>query len=610
MIKRHQTELEEIQFPSLSNQGSATLRIASKRLETGMFVVALEGAWTGTNLPRGGLLLSDPHQVANLRNTSENALIDLERSDTGRHTAIRIAAQLFGSELEAPLQRGGLAPAPFSKAQPRFGPGRIPPIQATPATPGYQTMYGRRHDDTGRAPQATRMPLADTRIDAPDAWPGEGEAARDDSRTPALPVIPDFAPIDSGSRSGPPRDVRIAKPWRVRLHDLMAENGRVVVRTGEDRGLLAKARALFTAPRLPIAEPGKAIAALKAGYGEPVGQSRHVADCAIDDTVRSARTTYARLLTAHAQALTAARQDTLLPWETIEQALHGLADSVIEHPDSVLWCDRMHEQRSLGNRPPATAAVLMARFARHLDMPRDAIIAFGAIGMTMDLGKVNLPRELVNLASPYDREQFERMKIHVEASLSLLRRTPGVPPEVIRAVAEHHERRDGSGYPRRLAGAAIGLHGACAGIVDTYTALISARSYANPLSPEDALAALIGWSEKEFDPALVEQFALSVGMFPVGSAVELADGGLGMVIEVEQDRGFGPRVLVLTGADGKPAGQRGERPAGRARRTPGPAPAADIRRGTAVKIARGLPVGAFGVRLPDFHARMAHDPGH
>ena len=172
---------------------------------------------------------------------------------------------------------------------------------------------------------------------------------------------------------------------------------------------------------------------------------------------------------------------------------------------------------------------------------------------------------------------------------------------------QHHERRDGSGYPRRLSGSAIGLHGACAGIVDTYTALISARSYVNPLSPEDALAALIGWSDREFDTALVEQFALSVGMFPVGSAVELADGGIGMVIEVEQDRGFGPRVLVLTRADGKPANPRPD-PTGRRPSRPQP-PAADIRRGAAVRIACGLPTGAFGVRLPDFHARMAHEQG-
>lgn len=607
MIKRYHTELEEIQFPSLGEQNSSALRIDSKRLETGMYVVALEGAWSGTNLPRGGMLLSDPHQVTTLRNSSENALIDLERSDTGRHTAIRIAAQLFGADLEAPARGRGLAPAAFSQPQPRLGPGRIPSAAAGTMATAYQTQHDRRRDDQPALP-LSRPSVTTTRLDSQEDWRGAVDPALDEPDPEALPIIPDFAPIDAGNRSGPARDVRIAKPWRLRLQDLMAENGRVVVRTGEERGLLAKARALFTAPRLPIAEPGRALAALRSGYGEPVGKSRHIAACPIDETIRSGRSTYARLLSAHAQALTAARQDLILPWETLEQALHTLADSVIEHPDSVLWCDRMHEQRSLGNRPPATAAVLMARFARHLGMPRDAIVAFGAIGTTMDLGKVNLPRELVNLASPYDRDQFERMKLHVEASLSLLRRTPGVPPEVIRGVAEHHERRDGSGYPRRLSGAAIGLHGACAGIVDTYTALISARSFVNPLSPEDALAALIGWSEKEFDPALVEQFALSIGMFPVGSAVELADGGLGMVIEVEQDRGFGPRVLALTGSDGKPTSQRAADPRGRRNSRP-QTPAADVRRGPAVKIARGLPVGAFGVRLPDFHARMAQSPG-
>lgn len=147
MIKRHQTELEEIQFPSLGNQDSATLRISSKRLETGMYVVALEGAWTGTNVPRGGVLLSDPRQLATLRTTSESALVDLERSDTGRHSAIRIAAQLFGSELESPTPGRGHAPAAFSQAPARFGPGRIPPTQTAPPPIQYRTAHSRRHDD-------------------------------------------------------------------------------------------------------------------------------------------------------------------------------------------------------------------------------------------------------------------------------------------------------------------------------------------------------------------------------------------------------------------------------------------------------------------------------
>jgi hypothetical protein len=116
MIKRHFNELEEIQFPSLGQHGATTLRIASGRLETGMYVVELDGAWNGSPFPKSGMLLSDPHQAAAMRARSESALIDIERSDPGRHTAIRIAAQLFGSEQEAAAHGPGLATAAFRNA--------------------------------------------------------------------------------------------------------------------------------------------------------------------------------------------------------------------------------------------------------------------------------------------------------------------------------------------------------------------------------------------------------------------------------------------------------------------------------------------------------------
>jgi HD-GYP domain-containing protein (c-di-GMP phosphodiesterase class II) len=229
-------------------------------------------------------------------------------------------------------------------------------------------------------------------------------------------------------------------------------------------------------------------------------------------------------------------------------------------------------------------------------------MTFGAIGMCLDLGKARLPRDLVNVAGRFDRKQFDRMKAHVDESVDLLESSAGVPDAVIRGVAEHHERYDGSGYPAGRKGEDIGLHGAAAAIVDCYTALISARSYANPVSPEDALNALMGWADRSLDGPLMEQFALATGLFPVGSAVELASGGLGLVIEIDRAHQDEHRVLVLTGPNGRPLPKRPRDPV-RNRRGQPTEPDVEILEGAKVRIASGLPVGAYGVRLPDFHAR-------
>ena len=113
---------------------------------------------------------------------------------------------------------------------------------------------------------------------------------------------------------------------------------------------------------------------------------------------------------------------------------------------------------------------------------------------------------------------------------------------------------------------------------------------------------LMGWADRSLDGALMEQFALATGLFPVGSAVELASGGLGLVIEIDRANQDEHRVLVLTGPNGRPLPKRA-RDAARNRRGQPTEPEVEILEGNKVRIASGLPVGAYGVRLPDFHAR-------
>lgn len=632
MKKPPPQELEEIEFPSLAPQGSTVYRIASSRLETGMFVVELGQAFLGTPFPKSGVYLSDPHQAAAMRARSESALIDIERSDPGRATAIRIAAQLYG-EGEQESQRPALTPAAFRRSPERFGPGRLPatgPAEA-PRNVAYtrinEPLAAERSSATtemwsaprpsaieqslATAPAVRRGPAPGARpsrraepVEPPAGWADSQQEEDTERSTPATaPVIADYAPI--GGADGPTKlrsDLRISRVRRSELRQMLAGEGRGVTVSARNPGVFSRLASWLSGPRARPEVGAQSMERLRVRFGPAIRSCRYDTECTIIEAMARARDTYAQLLSAHAVSLRAARGQESLPWRELEPALFALAESVIEHPDAVLWCDRMHEQRSLGNRPPATPAVLMAGFARHLGLPRDEIMVFAAIGMCLDLGKARLPRDLVNVAGRFDRKQFDRMKGHVRESVELLETSAGVPEAVIRGVAEHHERYDGSGYPDGLKGDEIGLHGAAAAIVDCYTALISARSYANPVSPEDALNALMGWADRSLDGSLMEQFALATGLFPVGSAVELASGGLGLVIEIDRAHHDEHRVLVLTGPNGRPLPKR-PREAARNRRGQPTEPEVEILEGNKVRIASGLPVGAYGVRLPDFHAR-------
>jgi len=140
----------------------------------------------------------------------------------------------------------------------------------------------------------------------------------------------------------------------------------------------------------------------------------------------------------------------------------------------------------------------------------------------------------------------------VRLGLEALSQEGPLPPDILQGIAQHHERLDGSGYPKGLKGPDIGIYGRMAAIADTFAALITPRVYANPVSPHDALLNLFEWAGTSFHEPLVEQFVQAVGVFPVGSMVELSTKEVAVVLAHNKVRRLEPRVLVLTWIDKRP----------------------------------------------------------
>jgi HD-GYP domain-containing protein (c-di-GMP phosphodiesterase class II) len=168
------------------------------------------------------------------------------------------------------------------------------------------------------------------------------------------------------------------------------------------------------------------------------------------------------------------------------------------------------------------------------------------------VGKVRLPNALIEKRDRLTAEEFEQAKKHIEHSAAILRETPGLPAQLADLALLHHERHDGSGYPKKLRGKEIGLIGSIAAIVDTFDALTARRPYAEPVAPSTALSMLYKWRGTFFDPFLVEQFIRCIGIFPIGSVVELNSGESGIVIAQNLEKRLQPRVMIVRDAAGNP----------------------------------------------------------
>ena len=236
----------------------------------------------------------------------------------------------------------------------------------------------------------------------------------------------------------------------------------------------------------------------------------------------------------------------------VREAVTSMTDSVVRNPDAMLLLSRLKEKSDLTLDRALGVSVYMLTFGRFLQLPREQLDLLGMLGLLQDVGKVRLPEGLMEKKESLTEEERKACHLHVAHSVAILKETAGLPAELPALAALHHERYDGSGYPAGLRGPEIGLFGSIAGLVDCFDALTRPRPYAEALSPSNALSKLYDWRDTQFDGSLVQQMIQCIGIYPVGAAVELNTGEIGIVIAQNLVRRLQPRVMVVLDAKGNP----------------------------------------------------------
>ena len=184
-------------------------------------------------------------------------------------------------------------------------------------------------------------------------------------------------------------------------------------------------------------------------------------------------------------------------------------------------------------------------FNSFLALPKEEIKMSGLAGLLQDVGKVKLSSDVLSKKEKLTKEEYEYVQRHVDESIMILRGATGIPREVTRLVAAHHERVDGSGYPFNIKGEKLSLLAQSAGLIDTYCAMTNHRSYTETKSHQQALDEIHALSGKQFSTEIFDQFIQFMGIYPVSSLVEFNTGEVGVVIQQNQVRRLMPRVMLL-----------------------------------------------------------------
>ena len=126
-------------------------------------------------------------------------------------------------------------------------------------------------------------------------------------------------------------------------------------------------------------------------------------------------------------------------------------------------------------------------------------------GLLHDIGKISIPEAILTKTARLTNEEYATMKSHVENSIAMIRHLPSLD-YVIPIATSHHERYDGRGYPRGLAGEDIPVGGRCLGVVDAFDAMVSRRPYKDPMPIEVALGEIEKNLGLQFDPVIGRAF--------------------------------------------------------------------------------------------------------
>lgn len=237
---------------------------------------------------------------------------------------------------------------------------------------------------------------------------------------------------------------------------------------------------------------------------------------------------------------------------TFAQPLVGdIIKSLSRNVDALVTLSLLKKTDEYTYAHSVNVTIFAVAFASFLGMPEERLHNVGLAGLLHDYGKALIPNEILTAPRSLTFQEFEIMRSHVALGIEKIKQFSSVDQEAIEGIAQHHEKHNGTGYPCRLSGKQIGVFGRILSLSDVYDALSSKRVYKDALPPNKALGMMYKMRGQAWAPRYVERFIKMVGIFPVGTAVELSNEHRGIVCRSNPNFPAQPCVLVAQDPSGR-----------------------------------------------------------
>jgi len=232
--------------------------------------------------------------------------------------------------------------------------------------------------------------------------------------------------------------------------------------------------------------------------------------------------------------------------EPVKEAVTACIESILHNQDALLLLSNIKNTDEYTAEHCLRVAIMAIAFAKFLGMDEDELHTIGIGAMLHDVGKMRVPLDILNKPGKLSPAEYCLMQDHAIEGFKLLKPKKKLSPESIEIALSHHERLNGKGYPHKLKEHQITRYTKIVTIVDTYDAITSERVYSSAKSPAVAFKVLLDEKTQQFDQELAHSFVEWIGIYPVGSIVEMQTGEIGIVTQVHPEQKLRPRVLLIT----------------------------------------------------------------
>jgi HD-GYP domain-containing protein (c-di-GMP phosphodiesterase class II) len=190
-------------------------------------------------------------------------------------------------------------------------------------------------------------------------------------------------------------------------------------------------------------------------------------------------------------------------------------------------------------------AILSALCALEIDLPQHRILNTINGALLHDVGMLRLPKAITEKRGGLSEAERQLILSHPAIAHKIVIKELRFLDDVGNIVLQHHERWDGTGYPRQIAGDYIDIGARIVSIADAFEAMVSPKPYRNSITGNQAVKNLLSDNSRRFDPTILKAFVLIMGIYPIGSIVRLNNGAVARISEVRAIAPLRPKVQII-----------------------------------------------------------------